>query len=98
MLLVWLEGPRYGAVFDRRHPGTGELLSFRRAATSFNGVGLLEDLSVEPSLWTPGGLAIAGPHAGTQLAWLPSMRAFWFAWHTTYPHSRMVELPAAGQG
>ncbi len=91
MVLFWVQGPHFAAVFDRTLPSTGQVLGFRRAAASFRGTPLFEDDQDEPSLWTVEGLAVAGPLAGEQLAWLPSTRVFWFAWHATYPQSRLVD-------
>jgi hypothetical protein len=75
---------------ERALAGVGEL-TFRRSPASLNGTRLYVDDQPEPSFWTPEGVAVSGPLAGRRLAWVPSMSAFWFAWHTMYPETRFVD-------
>jgi hypothetical protein len=37
------------------------------------------------SMWTPAGIAVSGPHAGTTLDPVPSRTSFWFAFVGAFP-------------
>ncbi|HEX9641884.1 MAG TPA: DUF3179 domain-containing (seleno)protein [Candidatus Krumholzibacteria bacterium] len=87
----------FAGVFDRRLPSTGELLHFKKATASYNSYRLYEDDMPESSLWMPTGVAVAGPLAGTRLSWIPSMRAFWFAWYAMYPESLIIDPYESGE-
>jgi hypothetical protein len=97
MVVFAFPGAGFAGVFDRRLPSTGELLNFKKASASYNSYRLYEDDRAEPSLWTPTGVAVSGPLAGTRLNWIPSMRAFWFAWYAMYPSSLVINPYEAGE-
>ena len=77
-----------------KHPLTGEPLKLTRSRARWRRTPLFEDDSADPSLWTLEGVAISGPARGHRLGWIPSTRAFWYAWYAIYPEARF-ELPEA---
>jgi Protein of unknown function (DUF3179) len=90
--VVVFQQRRTAIALERRHPTTGAPMRFTQTRGSWRGFRLYRDDSVEPSLWTMEGVAIAGPLKGARLAWMPSMKAFWFAWYAIYPETRF-EVP-----
>lgn len=91
--IVVLRSAKTAIALVRRHPLSGESFRLRPVASSWRGFPLYEDDTAEPSLWSFDGVAVRGPAKGTRLAWMPSMSAFWFAWHAIYPESRFEEPP-----
>lgn len=92
--VVYLATVRSGWTFERMIDG--QEIELEWAGFRWRSIPMMVDDGEEPSYWTPEGVAVAGPHAGKRLRWIPSMNSYWFAWVAFYPETELWD-PLTGE-